>query len=494
MESYLHTKENKEHYNLIKNGINLSFNFQGCGKYWIDDWDEFYNYAYDYLIKDKGILNFNQLISETGPLTLDFDFNYKHQKKFRIYNIKYNVKWKGLKINKSFLNFIINDVIIEYLLLNFKPEEFKKIIIYVFEKPKASYKKDKFKDGFHILVDYNFTIKDKLDFYDYICDEYNNSTFTDYFNDTVEQLIDKCVIDTNAWMIYGAVKFIKSKNNLVDYSEPYKLIKKVLFINDTFKAIKAKTGINNLLKLMKLFNIRKYNNINYNKQIIKKEKQKTQSNYNKIIELQHADLNEIDYSINKKLIVDILDVLKNHEEFYDYQKWCNIMFICKRYGCYKEFVNFSKCDKNKDRFNINKINNQWNKLKGYKELVKQPLSIHTLLYYCKKINQKAYKTILKNYKNYLNRENKLNCLLTYKNISIKIYNTLIYNNQDININTITEELFKLSLKYKNEAVFDDYYNIYNDFINNETNKKLIINNVIELNNKTLRNEIKEIDL
>lgn len=460
-EYYMHLKENTEKYNLVKNGYNSSFNVQGKGKYWIDDWNEYYNKATEYY-NEGGLLNFNQLLSNHGPLTLDFDINYnKKLKSKRIYDISYNKK----KTLKHFMRYVLNDIL---------KKKYNNYAIYILEKPEPTIKNDKFKDGFHMHVDLDLTIEEKLDIYSKLCKRFDKWIVREHYKGTTEEIIDHCVIDTNAWMTYLSIKPITEKALVKGYSKPY-IITEILTEN---KSLEEREEITKKLfeeddinYTMKLLNIRKYSNDNYIKPKQEKAKEETELLKNNISDKIIYNVENIDDEnlINPEFFNNILNIISTNENSYEYSNWIKIMFICKRYGFIKEFIEFSKKDKNKERYNKEEIIKKWNLLKDYKNLNKKALSFGTLIMLSKVINEKEANKAIREEKrkeqefnnifSSFNDKNIVNYLLEDKEAEItEDYLNKRYDNLIERLKYKTEKQQEYTDFYGNKTVYNIIYN------------------------------------
>jgi hypothetical protein len=486
-EYYMHLHENTEKYNLVKNGYNSSFTVQGKGKYWIDDWDEYYNKAIEHY-NENGILNFNQLLSEHGPLTLDFDINYtKRLKNKRIYDVSYNKK----KTLKNFMQYVLTDIL--------NKKKYTDYEFYILEKPEPTIKNDKFKDGFHIHIDLDLTMEEKLEIYNKLCNRFDKWSVRKYYQGTTAEIIDHCVIDTNAWMTYLSVKPITEKALVKGYSKPYKITDLVLNSKDpnfTEKQLKKEELLlnhdNNIVEIMKLLNIRKYNNINYSKPKEEKPKQETNllTNINisdKII--YNVENIDNDNLINPEFFNNILNIISTNDLSYEYSNWIKIMFICKRYGFIKEFIEFSKKDKNKERYNKEEIIKKWNLLKDYKNLNKKALSFGTLVMLSRAINEKETNKLIKeerkkekefnNIFNSFDDNSIVNYLLEDKEAEItEDYLNKRYDNLIERLKYKTEKQEEYTDFYGNKIIYETiYYKLSKTFI-----KMSIVSDALNLYN------------
>jgi P4 family phage/plasmid primase-like protien len=171
-----------------------------------------------------------------GPIIIDLDFQMPVDTLSEVES-KSNVS-KRLYSNKMIEEFLkIYYKAIAYH-LDVKPEDNKS---YVFEKASSQYKEDHIKDGLHIMfpdiiAHYNIRhlIRNKVI---NLCKE---SQIFEHFPVPPEKIIDKAVVSSNAWYIYGSKKY--------QAQEAYKLSKiynsevKITYDNITKMSYDYKTG------------------------------------------------------------------------------------------------------------------------------------------------------------------------------------------------------------------------------------------------------------
>jgi len=169
------------------------------GKFNIPDeeLDEFYN-KYRKIV-GKIHLYMTERPKNTGPLLVDIDFNFECENKERQYTI-------------DDIKLVIN--IINTSLKNYYKLTKKKVKTFVFEKSKPSIKKkenrEEYKDGFHIIYPYVALSKNMryliLEELEKIITEKNYFKHIPYTNN-LSDVIDKCVVYRNGWMMYGSKKY-----------------------------------------------------------------------------------------------------------------------------------------------------------------------------------------------------------------------------------------------------------------------------------------------
>jgi phage/plasmid-associated DNA primase len=282
---------------------------------------------------------------------------------------------EGMKrlYNNSMINNIIGaykEVIIKYI----DEYSLQDIKISVFEKPNYTIKNDKVKDGFHIIftgvildADTRHMIRDEvID----ICEKTNIFKGT---SESVSKIIDKAVVESNGWFLYGARKMGQPS---------YKLTKLYDFnsnenLNETIEELK-----DNYETLIDYYSLQssRYDkpNTKLNETISCKKTDNIPKKTSKIIE-------EIDID-NKYKEIEALVSLISSDRLDDYNEWIKIGL-----AIYNElmeegleiFLNFSS---SYSRYNREADKKTYLSFKCKDDGVK----IGTLKYYAKKDNLKEY--------------------------------------------------------------------------------------------------------
>lgn len=182
------------------------------GRYHIPDTDleQFYNLYKQLVGKQK--LHITEKPLEKGPLLIDIDYNYKSDNDSRLYTMKH-IKSVILGVNKILRKYY-----------KVKPRD---ILAFITEKNQPSYVKhrDEYKDGFHVQypnvaieTGMRFLIRDEL-----MKELRKNGSFDDLkCTNKLEDIVDKTVIQSNGWMMYGSNKMDSQRYDL-KYIYDYKL-------------------------------------------------------------------------------------------------------------------------------------------------------------------------------------------------------------------------------------------------------------------------------
>lgn len=186
---------------------------QPWGSFYINDneLDEFYEIYKKTLLKNI-IPHIVEYPKNIAPLCIDIDFKFSPLSSNK--NRKYNKKHIECLIK------YINSLIKKYIIINNDL-----IISYVFEKDSPTENLNKngtiknYKDGFHIIYPH-LALTPKLRYF--IINEtenlvMQNKDFSDLaFDNPIEDVFDKCIINRNGWMMYGSKKD-KGKLYLLTY-------------------------------------------------------------------------------------------------------------------------------------------------------------------------------------------------------------------------------------------------------------------------------------
>jgi len=166
------------------------------GSYMIDknDRDNFFN-LYKRAINEGTEIYLSEVHRNQGPIIIDIDVKYPK-----------DLKTEG-RVYKQFLDALLdiyNKIISHYLVV-----EENDFLAFVFEKSVPTDKGDYYKDGVHIMYP-KICASNKLQFVmrnDLLVKINEGKLFEDMgFINKAEDIIDKAVIETNNWMLYGSCK------------------------------------------------------------------------------------------------------------------------------------------------------------------------------------------------------------------------------------------------------------------------------------------------
>lgn len=324
-----------------------------------------------------------------GPIIVDIDLEIPNDdyKSGRLYDIK-------------LVENIINKYIIaikKYLLIK---EEIK---VYLFEKNNVTLKENEVKDGFHLIIrpiSTHFKIKHLIrNEVVKMCEDDN--TFKEYLG-TPDKIIDKAVVSTNAWFLYGSKKpnglnyyltKIYDENNNITYDN----INKISY-NIKKGTQKSKEYSND--KFIHTFSLQ---DPDYND---KRFRTKLCNNY--------AD-SDIDAECEKKGIIDEIKVERNNYELCDkkeqnfnransllsmlakersnnYNDWLNVGFALHSISDFllDSWILFSKKSNKYKEGECEKI---WKSMKN--PVNKNLLTIKSLAYWAKQDDPKTYDKFIK---------------------------------------------------------------------------------------------------
>ena len=277
-----------------------------CGKFMLDkhqikEFTKIYAEAVQYGV----VFSIAEKPKDYGPLLIDLDLEIplENHNGNRLYN-------------DDMIYELINtyrNVASKYLNLN--AEE---LIASVFEKPKASTKSNIIKDGVHIIF-HGITAHYKLRYLirDDVVKILNNSEHFKTFSNSVDKIIDKAVINTNCWLLYGSRK---------KDGQLYEL----KYIYDQYnESINIEKILSDKYKMINLFSLQHK---------LRNEKNSTEYLNNisfENIEEQFLKLNEKPKQENKKIVdesniyVDIKNCLEclNPIRYNDYEEWCKVALI-----------------------------------------------------------------------------------------------------------------------------------------------------------------------
>jgi P4 family phage/plasmid primase-like protien len=232
------------------------------GKFYIDnnDMKEFINLYCDAIDNNVNDFSILETQDEYSPIIVDIDLKYpseNHNPKKRIYdsNLIFNIFNKYITVIEKYLEI-----------------DYSKIMICIFEKNNATKLDDTYKDGFHIIFPNvcSHTKMRHLIRHNVVklCEE--DGTF-ETFLDGPDKIIDKAVVSSNGWFLYGSkkpgyqpyklsktynnnleeiiiegnlIKFFSLRNKKKKYSEKTAAILKKEYVDSDINAEINKLGIN----------------------------------------------------------------------------------------------------------------------------------------------------------------------------------------------------------------------------------------------------------
>jgi P4 family phage/plasmid primase-like protien len=233
-------------------------------------------------------LSILEVQKEYSPILIDIDLKQPITTTKRLYKKK-----DIMKLIKIYYH-VMND----FLDLNTLDYNF-----YIFEKPSCTIKDDYIKDGFHIMIPEICTVTDvrhliRKRVVD-ICNE--DKIFEDDL-DTADKIIDKSVVSSNGWFLYGSFK---------PAGLPYKLSK---IYNNKFEKTDISFEDDDLIK---------YFSIHY------KSKRYSEKNAIQVKNVINKNINtkvQIEISNNENEINSILEHL-DKSRFNNYDEWLKLYFI-----------------------------------------------------------------------------------------------------------------------------------------------------------------------
>jgi hypothetical protein len=373
--SYLNSRRTDE----TKEASHLCYgNFNGCFK--IDNNDEFIKIYIDAI--NNGVnISILEKQQEFAPILVDIDLKSNDNK--RLYTSEmYN------KIIDAY-----SESIKKYL-------KIKNTIWFLFEKKNTTPKKDStYGDGFHIVFPHIITdSQTRHKIRDNSVELMKDDKSFKHFSEPLETIIDKAVVSTNGWFLYGSCK--PNTNN------PYYLTK----TNDKkINLSKIKDD-----EIIKMFSLRqkyysKENQLNKLEIIENEKKIKIEiNNDGKITETQAEQI---------KYFVSIL----NDKRADNYSDWLNVGLALHNidYGLLSLWIDFSKSS---PKFKEGECEKLWMSFKDHSN----PLTIGSLIYWAKQDDPEAYKIYAMNNKkttfwNDLKKYSNNDWAEIYSNIHTNVY-------------------------------------------------------------------------
>lgn len=322
-------------------------------------------------IKHGNTLSIIEKPLEYGPLVIDIDIKMMSDNSDRLYN-----------------NDMINKLIELYTneLKNYVNNDIHEYNYFIFEKDKPTIKDNIIKDGFHIMVpllclNYNdkFYLREQV-----IKKAIEMNLFNNYL-ESVDKIIDKSIIKTNGWFLYGSTKPDRLDN-------PYKITKIINYNSNDNKYEDVSDYVSNFTL----------------KNIIKHLSITNSSIYNEStkISCKNIIINNptviVNYSINNnqpikdnnkfEIIKNLLNILNDFRAD-DYENWRNVGFIINNElddSGHNLFIDFSK---RSSKYNDKEVNKFYFGIKKKDSGLRLP----TLKMYAKEDNIDEYNKLFKNY-------------------------------------------------------------------------------------------------
>lgn len=459
--------------------------------------------------KTDNFINFAQYLPNVSPLCLDFDivsnFEKSDRDKFK----------KGDSIHIYTNDHIIQivEILHDIIFNNFEVDS-EDIKAYVFEKESFKFKSNNVvKDGIHIIYLLPFSLKQRWFIRQELINKLKDINFIESFNfnitNSYEDIVDEAVISRNPWLTYGSVKVesktVKDSNgNTVYYmsngekkkqmkfnrSLPYDLTHifnydlideniELIYDENTNKIIpriKTYETIDDIEALLNLFDLDQFSDddpleeksdklISYvyvdnnrkskNNQSLDSSfgNNNNQTNYNEIYDSK-VDYN---YNLNKKVLFDIVNLLKLNSDLYTYKNWNKI--CCSLYRNSKD-CNIPDKDikdaififcKNDKHFNPEEFDDDYNNIIKQSSKPNYNYSLKYILDCINEINpdksQKIKSVIFSN----LSKDNNLINSFSFNNYKNNSLNIMDFSDFDKKI-TNTNQLSVIEL-------YDEYENL-----------------------------------
>ena len=169
------------------NYISMDLDFKG--KFYINnnDLEEFYK-IYAESVKNKK-LSIGERPQDYGPILIDIDLKINTE------------KYDGNRLYNNEMILLIIDTYREALKNYLKLDDYE-LYASIFEKRKPTIKDNFIKDGFHIIFR-NITAHYKLRYVvrNYVVEKLKDNYIFKIFNESIDKIIDKCIIHTNCWLL-----------------------------------------------------------------------------------------------------------------------------------------------------------------------------------------------------------------------------------------------------------------------------------------------------
>ncbi len=345
-----------------------------------------FNKLYSKELDKNNILYLTEKHRSINPILIDLDFKTICNE--RIINTKHI---------QDFLNIYMKE-----LSKWFDIEHINDKIIYVLQKPNIYKKNDIYKDGLHIIIP-NIITKPNIQ---YIIREnildLAKDIFTDFSN-SIEDIIDKAVIEKNNWFLYGSTK---------PNSDVYKIIETYTYNDNILKNIDVEKQTN-------LFYVNEFSIQNkYIETPINQIKKEIINEYdlNSREEIKPKIINKnkckFDDDINLEFVNELVDILKiERADVYD--SWIKVGWCLHNINEDKlldTWINFSKQSR---KFIDNQCEKIWYNMKL------SGLSLGSLCYWAKLDDPNRYYQVLAKHKNV--NDTLKNCKCTHLSIVNAIY-------------------------------------------------------------------------
>jgi len=331
---------------------------------------------YSKAIKDAHNLSILEKPKEYGPLVIDIDIKLLEEE----YDHTNNVRLYDDKLINSIIK-LYTDELNGYIESN----DNKQYDFFIFEKNKPTIKNNIVKDGFHIIIPkLCLSFNDKFYIREQVIKKANEHQLFDGFYETADNIIDKAVIKSNGWFLYGS-----TKPDRID--DPYKITKvlRYLFNDNYYEDITndiIDVKLKSIIKYLSINNVEFYGETNRTKC----KTIKTETTNNPFNNTPLHDCND------KQLVIkQLLDML-NDSRAREYNMWRNIMLIINN-ELGKDGIDlahkFSK--KSMEHYNEKSVNEFYYRIKKNDSGLKLP----TLKMYAKEDNPDEYNKLFKNYDN-----------------------------------------------------------------------------------------------
>jgi hypothetical protein len=414
--------------------ISMSENYKGkfnLDKHQIKEFTKIYAEAVD----NGAILSIGEKPKDYGPLLIDIDMDMQ-QKDCNGERLYY---YSGQRL---YNNDMIYEIIDAYRTastdyLNLSNEE---LAVSLFEKPKPCTKKDKIKDGFHLIFQgivahykLRYLIREKV-----VKLLSDSPTFKNY---CLDKLIDKQVVHTNCWLLPGSKK---------PDGQLYQL--KCIYDQNN-QTIDIKTILSNKNKMINLFSlqhkIRSVKNQteyleNISFELIEQEFLKLGDRSTKKVELNNNVIKSND-DINKAIETCLLCL--PIDDYNDFEKWRDIALIINNELGYNGLDVLQKWSSDAKDYDKSKVEQFYKNIKPKEN----GLKIGTLKKKAKETNPDLYKSLFKKQKE-------------QKEVK-EIINTEDFLTQStINYNKIKVEFEKNNFKILNPIMFATTTNNNNELV------------------------------
>ena len=395
------------------------------GSYTIPDskYKHFLKLYYNSVFRDDNTAYLTERHLEYSPILIDLDFRFPIETKSRKYDDSFIIK---------FMNIYISEI---KKILNLTQT---KIEVFVLEKKKIKINAEKqiVKDGIHIMIPNILTIPKTQYIMRYRM--INNPEVQDLLNDleitnTIEDVIDICVIEKNNWQMYGSTK---------PNCEPYKVTKIYDYSGNKYNKMELDTY--NDKALLTLLSIRNKDKAHI--QTIKDDavdmmdtdyrdmptdhkmrKQKKTVLTKKKKSPSKINVNESTNLEKVEKLVDMLDV----KRIEDYNLWLQLGWCLHNIDdrLLKTWIKFSK---KSSKFKSGECENEWEYMDN------DGLGIGTLHLWAKEDNFGKYKE------------------LTANDLRKHLYRSL--NSSHFDIATVLYELYKTEFVYAKRKVWYQFKN------------------------------------